>query len=91
MLALSYRALAPMLERIEAIARENGQLRERVATMERERDQALARIAELEAGQDHRTASPVAPGREEAPVMTSGTPHEPSVVAAWVRRLVGRS
>jgi excisionase family DNA binding protein len=40
---------------------------------------------------DQRTAPTVAPGRAEPPESTSNTLDEPSIVAAWLRRLFGRT
>ena len=87
-------------EQLDQRSRELAAERERADILHRE---ALGQIQALTTGDDDYdvdqdetatmpySASPEAPGREEAPVMTSGTPHEPSIVAGWLRRLFGRS
>jgi len=98
-LAIVQQLLAPFIAELGATKVELGRTVERLMAVERERDDAIAEVEvlrEIQQSSDETatmpySASPEAPGREEPPAMTPNTLHEPSVVTAWWRRLVGRS
>jgi hypothetical protein len=68
--------LAPLVDRIGTLERENGRLEERLATTERERDALRAEVSQLTAGQDAPEKSPKNRGEAIAPETSTETLRE---------------
>jgi excisionase family DNA binding protein len=101
-LAVVQRLLAPFIEELGATKLELGRTQERLSVTEQERDELRAQVELLEEIQrvrerDETPAEHAAvtlqngPGREEAFQGLDSREHPQSHVAAWLRRLLGRS